>query len=369
LKRFSVSFVAALVGAGLLLGACSPTPAAPTPAPAPKAAAPTAAPAAAPTSAPAPTTAPAAAPTAAPKVTSFYNQNKAVQLVVPYPAGGGSDIAVRIFQPYFDKELGNPTQIQNKGGAGSQVGVTEAVMARPDGYTVGHANWPTIITLYLDPDRKASFNRSNFLPVATHVSDPMAIAVRADSPFQSVNDLVEAAKARPGTVTVGTSGLMSPEDFAFRQLQNLTGVQFNIVAFDGGAPGNTALVGGHIDAFGSGISSQLPIAKSGQTRLIATFASEGRGLMPGLTTMEDQGYKGFFGLVRGWFVPRGTPKEAVDTLSVAMKKVHDTEEYRQKLSDMGQYSRYMDTDEFEGFWTQMENFVTPLVEEARAQRK
>ena len=291
--------------------------------------------------------------------------NIAKWLFRPYPAGGGSDIAVRILQPILEKEIGVPVQLVNKGGAGSQVGVTEAAKAKPDGYTIGHANWPTIITLYLDKDRQAAFSRKDFQSVAMHVSDPLAIAVKNDSPIKNIKDLVDMAKAKPNTVKVGTSGLMSPEDFAFRQLQTLTGIKLNIVAFDGAAPGNTALVGGHIDAFGSGISSQLPLAKSGQTRLIATFAAEGRGLTPGLTTMEDQGYKGFFGLARGWFVPAGTPKDAVDVLTAAFKRAEDTDENKKKLAEMGQFSSYMDPQQMDKYWEDMEKFVSPLVEDAK----
>ncbi len=365
MKRLIVTFLAILVATTLLMGGCSSgaTPAAPTKAPASSAAEPTkpAAPAA-----PAATaaTAATAAPAAAPKV-NFPEKGKTINLIIPYPAGGGSDIAVRVTAPLFEKEIGVPVQIVNKGGAGSQVGVTEAVKAKPDGYTIGHANWPTISTLYMDADRKAAFSRKDVQVVAMHVTDPLAIAVKADSPYKGIKDLVEAAKAKPGTIKVGTSGLMSPEDFAFRQLQKLTGVKFNIVAFDGAAPGNTALAGGHIDAFGSGISSQLSLAKSGQTRLIATFADEGRGMMPGLTTMEDQGYKGFFGLARGWFVPAGTPKEVVTVLTNAFKKAEEAEENKKKLLDVGQFSRYMTPEEFNSYWDKMEEFVKPLVEEAK----
>ena len=356
--------VAALIATLALAGCSSAAPAPPTQAPAPKGAEPTKAAAAA----VAATQVPTAAPQAASKV-AFPEKNKTITLVVPYPAGGGSDIAVRITAPLFEKEIGVPVQIVNKGGAGSQVGITEAVKSKPDGYTIGHANWPTIATLYLDPDRKAGFTRKDFQPVAAHVSDPLAIAVKADSPYKTIKDLVDAALAKPNTIKVGTSGLMSPEDFGWRQLQKLTGAKFNIVAFDGAAPGNTALAGGHIDAFGSGISSQLALAKSGQTRLIATFAPEGKDAMPGLKTMEEQGYKGFFGLVRGWFVPAGTPREVVNVLSAAFKKAEESEENKKKLMDVGQYSRYMDPDEFSKFWDAMEEFVKPFVEEAKQAEK
>lgn len=356
-SRFLVPVAAALMLG--LVAACSS--AAPAPTAAPKSAA-------EPTKAAAPA---AAAPTAAPAAAkaTFPEKGKTISLVVPYDAGGGSDIAVRLLQPYLEKEIGTPIQVVNKAGAGSQVGITEAVKAKPDGYTVGHANWPTISTLYMDKDRNAAFSRKDFQPVAMHVADPLGISVKADSPIKDIKDLVEAAKKNPGKVSVGTSGLMSPEDFGFRMIQDQAGVKFNIVAFNGAAPGNTALAGGHIDAFGSGISSQISPHKAGTTRLIATFAPEGRGMVPGLTTMEDQGFKGFFGLSRGWFVPAATPKDVVNALTAAFKTAEGNAEYSKKLAEQGQISKYLTPDEFSKYWDDQEKFVAPLVEQAKAANK
>lgn len=318
----------------------------------------------------APAAAPTAQPTAAPKAAPTWpEKGKPINWIIPYPAGGGSDVAVRITQSYFEKAIGTTVNVVNKGGAGSQVGVTEAAKAKPDGYTVGHVNFPTMITLYLDKDRAAAFGRKDVIPVAAHVTDPLAIAVKADSPYKNVKDLVDAAKAKPGQIKVGTSGLMSPEDFAFRTLKKQAGVEFNIVSFDGAAPGNTAISGGHIDAFGSGISSQLPLAKNGTTRLIATFAPEGRNVMPGLTTMEDQGYPGYFGLTRVWFVPAGTPKEVVNTLAAAFKQSYEVPEHQKKMADNGQMLKYIGPEEMVKFWDDMEKFVAPLVEEAKKDSK
>ena len=342
----------------VLVSACSPaTTSSPSPTAAPKAAEST-------------QTGSAAQPTAAAaKNVDFPQKGRTITLVVPYPAGGGSDIAVRTLQPYFEKEVGTTVQILNKDGAGSQVGVTEAVHAKPDGYTIGHANWPTIITLYQDPDRKAGFARKDFQSVAMHVMDPNAISVKADSPVKNIQDLVDAAKKNPNKISVGTSGLMSPEDFAFRMIQDQAGVKFNIVSFDGAAPGNTALLGGHIDAFGSGISSQLSPAKSGQTRLIATFADEGRNMTPGLTTMADQGFKGFFGLTRGWFVPAGTSMDVVNVLTAAFKRAEENPEYVQKLQAQGQFSKYMDPQQMDQYWADQDKFVAPLVLQVKSANK
>lgn len=347
MNRSLPAALATLTLGGLLLAACS-APAAPasTAAP-PTAAAPaaTTAPAAAPTKAPA---APAA--TTAPAAAAWPDKGRSISIIVPFAAGGGSDIAVRLLQPYLEKEIGVPVTILNKGGAGSQVGVTEAVKSKPDGYTLGHANWPAISTLYLDPDRKAAFGRKDVQVVGMHVTDPLGIAVMADSPFKSIKDIVDAAKAKPESVKVGSAGgLLSPEDFGWRLLQKQAGVKLSIVVFDGAGPANTALMGGHIDATGSGISSQVSPWKAGQTRIIATFADEGKKVVPGIQTMKELGYDGFFANYRGWFVPTGTPKEVVTTLTNAIKKAQENPDYVKKLEDQGQFSKYMGPEEFSKF--------------------
>lgn len=369
MNRSIPAALASLALGGLLLAACS-APAAPAPTAAPaKAAAPaaTTAPAAAPTSAPAATKPAAPAATTAPAAAAWPDKGRSISIIVPFAAGGGSDIAVRTLQPYLEKEIGVPITILNKGGAGSQVGVTEAVKSKPDGYTLGHANWPAISTLYMDPDRKAAFGRKDIQVVGMHVTDPLGIAVKADSPFKSIKDIVDAAKAKPESIKVGSAGgLLSPEDFGWRLLQKQAGIKLSIVVFDGAGPANTALLGGHIDVSGSGISSLVSPWKSGQTRIIATFAEEGKKVVPGIQTMKEIGYDGFFANSRGWFVPTGTPKEVVTTLTNAIKKAQENPEYVKKLEDQGQFSKYMGPEDFSKFWDDMEKFVAPLVEDYRA---
>lgn len=361
--------LATLTLCGLLLLGCSTAPAAaPTPAPT-KAAAPASATAAAPGAAPTKAAEPTKAPAAAPAV-NFPEKGRAITLVVPFAAGGGSDIAVRLLQPYLEKELGTAITVLNKGGAGMQIGVTEAIKAKPDGYTVGHANWPAICTLYLDKERGAAFSRKDFQTVAMHVTDPLGISVKADSPFKTIKDIVDAAKAAPEKVKVGAAGgLQSPEDFGWRLLEKQAGIKLSIVQFDGAGPANTALLGGHIDAMGAGISSQVSPYKSGQTRIIATFADEGKKVVPGIQTMKEMGYDGYFANSRGWFVPAGTPKEVVTVLTNAIKKAQENPEYIGKLEAQGQFSKYMGPDEFAKFWEDMEKFIIPLLEDYKKDTK
>ncbi|MHB0868711.1 MAG: tripartite tricarboxylate transporter substrate binding protein [Chloroflexota bacterium] len=357
MKRHIVLLTAAIALATLVIAGCSQAaPPAPTQAPAAKAAEPTKA--AAPTTAPAPT-----------KKVDFPEKGKSVSLIIGYPAGGGADIAARVLQPVLEKELGVPVQVVNRAGAGSQVAITSVATAKPDGYTIGYANWPTMITIYLDPERKAAFDRKDLQPLSLHVSDPMAIAVKADSPIKSIKDLLDEGKAKPGTVKVGTSGILSHEDLSFRQMEKETGAKLNIIAFDGASPAVTALLGGHIDAVGLGFSSMLSSAKSGQTRIIATLGSGGDQFLPGTKSMEDQGYKGYFSLGRGWFLPAGTPKEVVDVLDSAFKKAMGGEEHKKKIMEVGQVTTYKGPEDFGKWWDAMEATVKPLMELAKQQQK
>ena len=128
---------------------------------------------------------------------------KPVQLMVAYPAGGSTDIGARIVAAIAEKSLGQPVVVVNKGGAGGQVGWTELVRQRPDGYYIGFINLPATNTVILDPDRKAIFTEKDFTPIINQVLDPGVIWVRADSPYKTVHDLIDAAKKSPSTIRAG----------------------------------------------------------------------------------------------------------------------------------------------------------------------
>lgn len=372
MKHRFMPIAAALVLATVLVAGCTQSaPPAPTAAPT-KAAAPaaTAAPAASPaTKAPEATKPAAAAPTAAPAAkVNFPEPGKNISLIIGYPAGGGADIAARVLAPIMEKDMGVPVQVVNRAGAGSQIAITSVATAKPDGYTVGYANWPTMITTYLDPERKATFGRKELQAVALHVSDPMGIAVMAGSPIKSIKDLIEAAKAKPGQVSVGTSGILSHEDLSFRQIEKENNIKFNVIAFDGAAPAITALLGDHITVVGLGFSSLLSSAKGGQTQIIATLGEGGGDFLPGTKSMADQGYKGYFSLGRGWFVPAATPKPIVDALSASMKKAMEAEDHKKKIFEVGQVTTYKNPEEFGKWWDDMETTVKPLMEAAQEKK-
>lgn len=369
-KRLSITLMAALLAASLLVAGCQQAAPAPTQAPAkPAAPAPTKAaePAKAPAAAPAPTAAPAAAPTKAPepaKKAAWPEKGKAVTIIVPYTAGGASDVGFRILAPMLEKEFGIPVEVVNKPGAGAQVGITELAKARPDGYTVGNVNTPTTISIYLDPQRQAAFGRKDLVQLANQTFDPHVVAVKADGPYQTLKDLVDAAKANPGKVKGATTGIMSDGDMGMKLFAKGAGVRFAIVNMDGAAPTITSTLGGQVDFSVNSIPNYTSQLKAGTIKFLGVMDKEESSFAPGVKTMESQGFKVHMSVTKGVAIQAGVPKEIQDIWVAALKKTITSAEHMQKLKDMNIQVRYMDMAACEAYWTDMEKVVKELMAEA-----
>jgi tripartite-type tricarboxylate transporter receptor subunit TctC len=248
----------------------------------------------------------------------------------------------------------------NKPGANGQIQLTQVASSKPDGYVFGTVNFPVTITGYLDPTRKATYNRKSFEPLAMHVNDPNIFAVLTKSPYKTVKDLVEAAKAKPKTITI-SSGMRNDEQIGIVQLQKMTGAEFAQVSFtQGTAPSLVALLGGKIDVHCGHAADVLGHVKSGDVRVLGVMDDEESPFLPGVKTFEAQGYKIYSASSRGYLMPAGTPKEIVNILSGAMKKVMATEEHKKKMAEMGLSLRYMDSAQLGKFWDESETMVKEL---------
>jgi tripartite-type tricarboxylate transporter receptor subunit TctC len=295
---------------------------------------------------------------------AFPDKGKPVSIVVPYPAGGGSDGAARALAPFLAEALGTRVNVVNKGGAGSQVGMTYVANAKPDGYTLGYGLWPTLITIYIDPKRQAAFTRKSFIPVALHMIDPGVIAVKADSPFKNLKDLVAAAKAKPEKVKVSDNGLLNPEHLMWLQFQEAAGVTFAIAHFKGGGPAVAGLLGGHTDAAGGGLKPWVGHLGSGGARLLAVLDDRRNKYFPQYPTAAEQGYDLKTASVRGFVVPAGTPKDVVDTVAKALKQAINSSAHQERLAKIKQEARYLGPDAFSAFWDDMEARIIPRWKEA-----
>lgn len=305
------------------------------------------------------------APTAAPKKADWPQKGKVITLIMPWGAGGGSDVGARLLTPLMEKELGTTIEVVNKTGGGSQVGITELAKAKPDGYTFGMTNLPATPAIYLDADRKAAFTRKDLQPVANHVFDPIAIAVAKDSKYKTMKDLMDAAKANPGKITISTSGILSATHIAFLSLQKKTNTEFSFVPFDNNGQMRSALLGGHVDAEGGTVGDLVPGVKSGDIRILAVFDKAESKFLPGVPTAISQGYDIEAGTARAFSVPAGTPKEVVDILAASIQKGMQNEEHRKKMEEQGLELRYMDAEQLSAYWDQVDATLKPIIEESK----
>jgi tripartite-type tricarboxylate transporter receptor subunit TctC len=292
---------------------------------------------------------------------AFPVKGKPITIIVPYAGGGVTDTGARLMAAGLEKELGTPVQVVNKVGAASQLGLTELVRAAPDGYTLSYAVLPTVVTHYFDPARGAIYTRANFQPVAMHHYVPQVLAVRTESPWKTVKDLVDAARAAPETIKISDSGLMAVPHTQVLMLQAVAGVKFASVHFGGGAPSVTALLGGHVDVLSGSTADALAHYKSGAFRVLGISAEKPDASMPEIPTMKSQGFDVLAASATGIVAPARLPAPVLQTLTAAMKKVIDSPEHRQRLTDLALAPYYLDPQQYADFWVETEKRVIPVL--------
>jgi tripartite-type tricarboxylate transporter receptor subunit TctC len=163
--------------------------------------------------------------------------SRPINLIVMAPAGGSTDVGARVVASIAEKIAGQPMVVVNKAGAGGQVGWTELGRSKPDGYTIGFVVLPGMNTVVLDPERKATFTEETFIPIANQVLDPGVLWVRADSPYKTFQDLIDAAKKAPHTIRAATTGILSEDHLNILMTEEANpGVFFRLVHLEGNAP-------------------------------------------------------------------------------------------------------------------------------------
>ena len=369
MKRLVVYLVTALAAMSVVAGCSAAAPATPTQAP--KAAAPTSAPA---SSAAQPTAAPAAAqPTAAPaaaaKKVDFPQKGRTITIICLMNAGGSMDLADRVMADMLTKELGVPVQVVDKPGAGGQVAITELVGSKPDGYTISNNTLPATPVMYLDPDRKANFNHSSFVDLGMENTEPIAIAVRADSPWKTIQDFVAAVKAKPNGIKASVSGVLVTPHLGALEFMRVTGTKMSVVNFDSGPPAVAAMLGGHTDVDFDFPGSLSAAVKGGQAKILAIMDDKPYSILPDIPTLPSVGINATMTVIRGYVAPKGTPPEVADVLISAIKKVATSPEYKAKLATMMIDARYMDPASTDALWTQQEPGIKQLVDMGKAQMK
>ncbi|ELT45585.1 tripartite tricarboxylate transporter substrate binding protein [Arthrobacter nitrophenolicus] len=296
----------------------------------------------------------------------FPRKGKSIEIVVAFGSGGAVDTAARLIQPVLEKELGTNVEVINKPGAGGQIGYTQLTSAKPDGYTIGATGSPSVVVSPLDPSRGAKYTRDSFQPLGRQVIDPTVIAVQPDSPYQTLKDLLDAAKASPKSMTASTTGLQTGEHFAMAQIQETTGSEFAPVHFsEGASQATTAFLGKHVDILVANVSDVTDLTKQGKARVLGVMSEERAPSLQDVPTFKESGYDLVAGTVRGYSAPAGLPDEVAEKLEAALQKAIEDPAVVQKMNDLGLQTSYLNGDDYQQFWAaQEEDFkkVLPLVQ-------
>lgn len=245
--------------------------------------------------------------------------DRPIEVIVPYPPGGGVDTMARMVLPAVQARLpGVRFVVVNRAGAGGQLGWEAAFAAAPDGYTLAATSVPALVTYPME--RTVRYRALDFTFIANVVDDPGGLFVAANSPIRTLADLVAAAKARPGQISYGSTGIGSDDHLLVIALEDLAGMPaMTHVPFNGMAPLSTALVGGHLDVGAFNMSESLALLQSGRIRALGQAAETRWSGTPDVPTFREQGQNLISGATRGIVAPPGLPAEIRERLEAAFR--------------------------------------------------
>ena len=268
---------------------------------------------------------------------------KPITMLVAYPAGGGTDITARAIAPYIEKNLGAGARIvvTNKAGANGEIGFTALSQAAPDGYTIGFINTPALQTNPIE--RQVKYTLDGFDLIANIIDDPGAFVVHPASDIKDLKGLQEYAKANPGAVTVGSTGIGSDDHLSLMLFERQAGVKMTHVPFPGSAPNKTALLGRHI-----GMSS-VNIGEAKQAgpdvfRVLAVMADKRWEGAADIPPFREQGFDVISSSLRGIAAPKGLPADILQKLRDAVMKAANDPEFQAKAAQTFQPLRILAAD-------------------------
>jgi len=287
---------------------------------------------------------------------------KEVQVIIPWAAGGATDLIFRALAATTGKHLGKAVVIVNKPGGAGAVGYTEAAQAKPDGYTLVSAITPLTI---LPHQVKTAFTYKDFEPVINVVDDPSMFLVRSDAPWKSLKEFLDFAKKNPDMITIGNSGAGGGVHLVALAFEKAAGVKFNHIPFSGGGPSVTAILGGHINAVSVSPPEGIEHVKAGKLKIIALFSEKRFELFPDVLTVKEQGVDFVMGMWRGLAASKGTPPDVIKKLHDAFKQGMEDPVFQKNARDMAVNLRYLGPEAFGKLMAHNDEFYGKLVKEIK----
>ncbi|SDZ84459.1 Bug family tripartite tricarboxylate transporter substrate binding protein [Acidovorax soli] len=261
---------------------------------------------------------------------------KPISIVVPFSAGGTTDILARLVGQYLSTELGQPVVVENKAGAGGNIGGQYAAKAAADGYTLfmGTVGTHAInASLY----KKMPFDPiKDFAPLTRVANVPNLLVVNPKQPFKTVPEMIAYAKANPGKINFGSPGNGASPHLSGELFKSLAKVDLTHIPYKGSAPAVTDLLGNQIAIMFDNMPSVIPHVRSGKLRAIAITTSKRSAELPDVPTIAEAGVPGYEAMSWfGMFAPAATPKPVLDKLTGALAKVLANPEVKKKIADQG----------------------------------
>jgi len=287
---------------------------------------------------------------------------KEVQIIIPWAAGGATDLIFRALAATTGKYLGKAVVVINRPGGGGAVGYTEGAQARPDGYILTSAVTPLTI---LPHQVTTAFTHKSFDAIINVVSDPSMFLVKSDSQWKSLKEFLDYAKKNPDMITVGNSGAGGGVHLVALAFEKAAGVKFNHIPFSGGGPSITALLGGHIHAVSVSPPEGIEHVKAGKLKIIALFAEKRFEMFPDVPTVKEQGINFVMGMWRGLIAPKGTPPDVIKKLHDAFKQGMDDPVFKKNASDMACNLQYLGPEAFGKLMASDHDFYGKLVKEIK----
>lgn len=275
--------------------------------------------------------------------------SKPVELVVPFGAGGSIDMHSRAIVAVIPQYLGGPMVVSLKPGGSGAIGTEYVARSKPDGYTLLFGSSGPNTALH--HVRDLPYTREDFIPIAKINHSPNLFVVRADSPFQTMEDLIEYAKQNPGKVTYSSSGPFGSNHIPAEMFAEAAGLDLVHVPFDGGGPSLMAALGGQVD-FGSVMPTQArPLVEAGKMRALAIMDTErDKGNLKDVPTLIELGYDATFAMWRTVLAPKDTPEEVVTQLRDAFRQLVEDPTFIQMIEQMGETVMYKDGPDFQQEW-------------------
>ncbi len=278
--------------------------------------------------------------------------SKPITIVNPFPPGGVADVVGRPLASIMEKSLKQPVVMVNRPGAGGAVGMASVAKAPADGYTI--LMGLSSISIFPVADRingkLPSYELKDFAPIALVTADPTILVVRADGPYKSLKDFVDAARANPGKINYSSSGVYGTLHVSMEIFANAANIKLFHVPYQGGGPAVTALLGGQVEALASGPAAAIGQIKGGKMRALASWSTERLALLPEIPTFKELGYDAEFYIWTGVFVPASTPPAIISRLREAVRQAATSAEFKAAMEKVSTPVSYLDAPGFQKYW-------------------